>query len=310
MSSPLPDSCPRCEAPRAAGPECPRCGVLYARARPRPAAPPTDTEPEPAWALRPPTPAWEGELEAQRWELGVRALALPVALLLAFLVQGTQLGRSLVRIFFGMWLHELGHAVTAWLCGFSAVPGFWFTSIADERSVVVSLVIAAALAYAGWRLWRAHGPLSAAPLGVLLLVQAVCTLGLSASRAQGLILFGGDAGDLVLGSLLMATLYAPEASRLRTASLRWGFLAIGAFGFMDAAEQWWAAVRDPERIPYGLQEGVGLSDPSRLTEDLGWTQGALVGRYVTLSGVCLAALALLYVWGLAQQRRRVASTGR
>lgn len=303
MSTPAAALCPRCAASRVEGPECPRCGVLYARARPRA---PELHEPEvPVGSLPAPTPVWDGEAEAQRVELWVRLFALPAALLLALLLVRTQMGQALVRIFFSMWVHELGHAVTAWFCGFPAVPGPWRTSIAEARSFAPALLLAAGFGSLGWKAWRARHRAAMAVAALGLGLQAVGTLALGKEAAQVLILFGGDAGNLVLGSLLMATLYAPEHGRLRTGALRWGFLVIGACAFMDKAELWWMARANPDRILYGLQEGVGLSDPSRLTEDHGWLEGALVGRYVTLSVVCLAALALLYAWGLVQQRRRL-----
>ena len=68
----------------------------------------------------------------------------------------------------------------------------------------------------------------------------------------------------------MLTLYAPEGSALKRDWLRWGFLVIGAAAFADAYEQWWAARTDPDRIPFGMNEGAGLSDPSVLSDRYGW----------------------------------------
>src|SRR5205823_497021 len=59
---------------------------------------------------------------------------------------------------------------------------------------------------------------------------------------------------------------------------------------------------DYDLIPFGQNEGSGLSDPSVLTELFGWTTGALVRRYVVLGVVCLVGLAAVYVWGLWRAR--------
>ena len=40
------------------------------------------------------------------------------------------------------------------------------------------------------------------------------------------------------------------------------------------------------------------SDAMKLVENYGWTQQLLVSRYVTLGLCCLAALALVYAWGV------------
>ncbi|HYV66132.1 MAG TPA: hypothetical protein VE964_07805, partial [Myxococcales bacterium] len=81
------------------------------------------------------------------------------------------------------------------------------------------------------------------------------------------------------------------------------FLAIGAAAFADVFTQWWAARTDPDRIPFGMNEGVGLSDPSVLSDQFGWSASLLVHRYVALGCICLIALACLYAAALWQTRR-------
>jgi len=137
---------------------------------------------------------------------------------------------------------------------------------------------------------------------VLLAVQLFCTLALSEARAKQVVVFMGDGGCLVLGSLLMLTVYAPEDSALKRGWLRWGFLVIGAGAFADAFAQWWASRTDFERIPFGMNEGVGLSDPSVLSETYRWSTEQIVGRYVALGCVCLAILAAAYAFGLRSRR--------
>ena len=59
-----------------------------------------------------------------------------------------------------MFVHETGHAVSAWLCGYWSTPGLWFTPVADEREFSVTLFFILALlsiwfpcrAYAEWYL--------------------------------------------------------------------------------------------------------------------------------------------------------------
>ncbi len=166
----------------------------------------------------------DGEAALER---RVKLLALPLALGVCALLAASQGGRFLLRLFCGMWVHEVGHAVTAWACG--------------------------------------------------------CLWG---------------------GALLMAAVYAPEGSWVRRDWLRFGFLFIGAAAFTDVFSQWWAARTDPERIPFGANEGQGLSDPSRLQETWRWSTDQLVGRYVTLGSVCLSggALGAVCMGGVQQPR--------
>ncbi|WP_309892668.1 hypothetical protein [Archangium sp.] len=283
--------------------------MLYAKAqarapRPAPQAPP---EAEPVLELQGPaalatTLAWEGEREDARLELRMYQFALPVALVVAWVLVNAPVGGSLIRIFLSMWLHELGHATSAWLCGFPSFPGPWVTRTGETRSDVVFLVVATllgALILRGWLNQRRSLML----LGLTgLVLQFVGTVRLSPLKAQQLITFGGDAGCLVLGSLLMATVYAPRYSFPRQGGLHWGLLFIGAASFMDAFSKWWAARSDFANIPFGQIEGVGLSDPSKLVDVHGWSETELIQRYLWLGVACLAALAVLYAVGLYRAR--------
>jgi hypothetical protein len=289
------ETCLRCGAARpAALTECPRCGVIYAKVHAR------------AAAVEPSGPVLSGDLPdfegGPALEVQIRTWALPVALLCASLLVVTGPGRAVVRIFFSMWVHELGHATAAWLCGYLAMPGPWRTLTASERSPVFAALLSAALLYAivrGWLTGRRKAVFCAA--GILLL-QLCCTVLLSTRSATALIVFAGDGGCLVLGALLMASLYAPAGGAIRRGWLRWGFLLIGAGAFADPFEQWLGARTDPDRIPFGVNEGIGPSDPSVLSDQYGWSASLLVHRYLALGCVCLLALACLYALGLRSAR--------
>ncbi|HEX4932714.1 MAG TPA: hypothetical protein VFV33_06000, partial [Gemmatimonadaceae bacterium] len=276
------------------------CGVVYAKARPRGVAPvavEAPAFPTPEYVAPPPT-EWHLGREESRRERIVRIFAVPVVLLLAFGITRADFGHMVARVFASMWIHELGHAVSAWLCGHFALPGPWRTMVGDERSAfTIALVLAAwiLLAFEGWRrerrLWIV---LAIIGMGV----QLVGTFGLARSTARMLFTFGGDAGCFVLGALLMVTFYGRADGHLRKSWLRWGFLVIGAIAFMDAADTWWGALRDVDKIPFGQIEGVGLSDPVKLTETHGWSVTQMTRRYVGVSLVSLTAVAVAYVLGL------------
>lgn len=228
------------------------------------------------------------------WKL--RAAAIPVAIGLALAFHAWPTGHWLQRTFLSMMVHESGHAVTAWWCGFAAIPTLWKTLIPESRSVVIALAVLGAQAWLcvrGWTLqrmrWLALG------LG-LAAVQFAGTLEASVSRTQEMITFGGDAGGMVLGTLLILTFFVGPESRLRTNHLRWGFLVIGAAALVDTSATWITARKDPDVIPFGEIEGVGLSDPSKLQEVYGWTTTQLVHRHVIVASVCFAGLAIAWLY--------------
>jgi len=238
---------------------------------------------------------------ALEWKL--RAAAIPAVLVLAFAFHAWPTGHWLQRTFLSMMVHELGHAVTAWWCGFAAIPTVWKTLIPEARGVVVSALV---LGLEGWILVRGWTTQRMAWFAVglgLAVLQVIGTLELSVDRAQEAITFGGDAGAMVLGTLLMLTFFVGPASRLRTNHLRWGFLVIGAAALVDTLATWRAARADPDTIPFGEIEGVGLSDPSKLDEIYGWTIRQLVHRYTNLGTACLVVLAVAWLYFTYVERR-------
>lgn len=245
---------------------------------------------------RPPA-VWAADEEDAALERRLRRWAVPVALAVAWLLVQTRMGAFLAKIFSGMWLHELGHASVAWLCGFFAAPGPWKTLVGEERSWGVGLTVLALIAYWAYRLWTQHRYGRLWMPAAVLVLQAIGTLGLRNGKAQALITFGGDGGALIFGALLILTFYSRRETQLRQGWLRWGFLVLGALGFMETAGTWWAAVRDVDAIPFGEIEGVGASDPVRLTEWYGWTIPQMVRTYVTTSVLALLTVAAFYVRG-------------
>jgi len=229
-------------------------------------------------------------------EYRLRLIAVPLTLGVAALFSRSQMGQALQRLFFGMPLHELGHALTALALGFLAFPLPWRTAMGDGRSpMLVGLLLGAAgaLVVLGRRAERTGWVLGGAALGGVVLLGLL----VAARDARALIAFAGDAGALVLGTLLMATVFTAPSSRFRQGWLRWGLLVIGAAAYADVASSWWAARRDPGEIPFGQMEGVGLSDASALVQTYGWSERALVGRYLWVAGLCLLALGALWVVG-------------
>jgi hypothetical protein len=248
-----------------------------------------------------PAEAWRDPSHDPAVERRIHQLGIPLALVLALAVARSGL-RGIARTFLTMWVHEIGHAVTAWLCGFGAFPGPWRTPVSEGRVAPVTLLVLGLVGYAAVRAFRREARGTAAALTALGLLTLGLTLGLRPHQARALITFGGDAGCLVLGTLMMASVYAPPGSALHRGWLRWGFLVIGALAFMDAFTDWWTAGHSRDGVVFGEIEGVGESDPTRLVMEHGWSEARLVSRYLTLGWVCLVALAALYLYQALRRR--------
>ena len=96
-------TCPRCAAPRVLAVDCPRCGVIYAKAEAYALA--ADVAERPDAAEMPDVAeTWTGEDSDDALELRLRTFAIPVALAVAAVAISSDLGHFFVPLFF--WLLE------------------------------------------------------------------------------------------------------------------------------------------------------------------------------------------------------------
>lgn len=304
-------TCPWCSAPRDSGTTCPRCGANYAKAEAikahgraaagdAPSVPAQQSEPAViSYAADPMAglPAVADPVLEYKFCLA----AIPAMLCIAIVFNASGLGAALQRIFLTMPVHEFGHAVTAWFCGYSAIPTLWKTLVPETRGFIAPLTLAGALAYLVFRAWQMQKRPQLVAGAAMLLVQAICTFGIKPDTARMLITFSGDGMGMILATLLMASFFFGKKNQLYKGSLRWGFVAIGAASFIDIYATWWKARKDHNAIPYGTMDGMA-SDSMTLVDGYRWSMETLVSRYVTLGLVCLAVLALVYVWGVRRAK--------
>jgi len=248
------------------------------------------------------------EVEDPEFEWMLCAGALPAALLLALLFHWWEMGHFVQRTFLTMPVHEAGHAMAAWFCGFWAIPTLWHTNVGEARGFVTPVLLLAGLGVLAYRARQAENWALAALAGALILAQAVCTLFISQDAARMLIVFGGDGAGMILAAALMMSFFFGKGTSLYQGGLRWGFIVIGAASYVDMFATWWAARRDSGKIPFGEQEGGALSDATRLVDEFNWSADQLVRRYVTLGVVCLAATLAVWAWGVWRARRAAAES--
>ena len=306
-------SCPWCNAPRDTAQKCPNCGAIYAKAEAIKSHGRANIADLPHEAQSEESVPFEASIESSlqglpliedpvlEWKLCIGAIPIVLCFALVFHV----FMPFLQRTFLGMPVHEIGHAVTAWLCGYVAVPTPWLTHVSETRGFIAPITLLGALGYMMYRAYLAKKYAYVALGGLLVLLQVICTLGIKATTAQMLFVFGGDGAGMVLATALMTTFFFGKGTQLYRGSLRWGFLVIGAAAFVDIFATWWAAWRDSSMVPFGEFESGLKSDALRLTDDYGWSTDALIHRYVTIGICCMIVLALVYAWGVRQARRTV-----
>jgi hypothetical protein len=305
------ETCPWCSAPRGTGDDCPRCGANYAKAAAI-RAHGRATSATPAAAPATPDEAATGDAtlvclhEApEEWkevsdaelELKFCIAAIPAALLFAMAFHASGFGAALQRIFLTMPVHEFGHALTAWFCGYTAIPTLWKTLVPETRGFIAPVLLAGAIGYMMYQARESDKPVWLYAGAALLVPQVACTFVISAKNANMLITFGGDGMGMIIAIVLMASFFFGKRTQLYKGSLRWGFVVIGAASFVDIYATWWKSRKDDNAIPYGTTGGMA-TDAMKLVDDHGWTLPLLVHRYVVLGVCCLITLACIYAWGV------------
>jgi len=229
-------------------------------------------------------------------------IGIPLVLTLSFLFCSTMLGRMLASMV-GMPFHELGHAAASWLSSRIAIPLPFFTVWFDQQSVWMGLAVAAALGWLGYHAYQEGNRFALGVAGVLLAVQAVCTLALPANLTLMWQILSGALGELVFGAFLLVAFHFPLPDRFRWDFWRWVAIIPGALCFVHAMMLWRAAASDLRRMPWGSAIGSESDgDMNRLVAQFGWSAEELAGFYLRTGYVCLAAIVCTYAYAVWRQR--------
>jgi hypothetical protein len=287
--------CPKChfDHPQQTD-ECLKCGIIFAKylAFQEAVANVRPVEPE-----RSPEQINQAQSKAKN-EFLCRAFALPGALLLGWLANYSM---PMLCAFLAMWLHEFGHAICGWFCGYMAFPTAWITMIGD-RSRWISLLFGAAAAVGGYFAFRLERWFWVAVSAVILLLFILGNLQTEA-HAHLLFTFWGDGGAYVLSTILMLTFYARADSPITKNQLRWGFLILGAMAFWSVYTRWQGGFENIAQVLEDTDDRGIPSDPRVLNLVYGWSTYTLINTYRGLGHACLLVLAGAYAAGLLQAQR-------
>ena len=126
------NTCAWCNSPKQHGLACPDCGADYAKTE----AIKSKGKAEPIVVIA------GNNTEESFFEINDTVIPVKdpgfekivcLTALPAMLVQITGFLAGMQRIVFDMPVHEMGHAVTGWLCGFNSIPSLWVTVSSGER---------------------------------------------------------------------------------------------------------------------------------------------------------------------------------
>lgn len=271
------------------------------RAKPRLApqhAPPPP--PPPKTLLTPPKierrePEEFALLAFDNWK--VNAFVPPLLLGLVWLAQLTPL--KLLLAGFHVWMHELGHATAAWLCGWRATPlpiGWTPVEPGHSHFVYFGLLLMFVLLFlAGLKERKVWPMLAAVALAAL---QFFMTWRLPEHRKEFWMVFGGVGGEFYLSTLCMLSFWVQLPEKFRWGACRYVCFLIGAAAFLNIWLHWRDVYRGIEEIPFGSiihgEEDAG-GDMNRLMDDFGWTKFRIRRTYWLLGWGCWAALGAMWL---------------
>jgi hypothetical protein len=200
---------------------------------------------------------------------------------------------------FHIWIHEVGHALPAWLSARMAVPlPIGWTSVRPEFSFYVYGAVTAllvALGVAGWRERRVWAVVLAAGL---LLLQNYMTWRMPEEAQQfWWSAFGGVGGEFALSALGMALFFVQLPEKFRWGACRYLVFFLCAACFIHAYRFWGDVYRGLEDIPYGSMihgEDDPNGDLDKLRHDHGWTQSRIRRTFYGLGNGCLMMLGAVY----------------
>jgi hypothetical protein len=247
-------------------------------------------------AARHPVAAEPVALESSTFEYDtpqVNALALPAALVLGVIahLMGFEI---FVFATTGMWSHELGHAIVAWLSGFVAIPlPFVTVRASEDRTLLGAGLLMLSIAAGGYFALRKSAWSLLTFLGVLAALQVLLTTTLNPAQATKWVIFAGLGGELVLPTIGMAAFYQRLPGRWDF--WRYPVLAASGVTLVRGLFLWTRVASGARAMPHGSMVGSDSEgDVERLVRFYHFSEPGLARMYLTLAWGCLAVLACVY----------------
>jgi hypothetical protein len=224
------------------------------------------------------------------------AAAIPVCALAVWLICLTQIGKLVQFATVGMWLHELGHAVAAWLSGSFAIPLLFFTFTTGKQTIFVVLAVIAAAFLMLWKGWRQRLPFWLILGGISLCMLFAKAVLLDDAQRAIWISYSGIGGELVLGTLCIVSFFYTVYRRPSWKLMRYAALFLGMAVFLPEWLNWIAISAGTEPFPLGsLIHGSEEGDMNRLLAS-GLTQADIIESYLSLAHYCLFIIIAHWAW--------------
>lgn len=238
--------------------------------------------------------------------------ALPTAFLISYLFSSVDFLRILSYLLSTIPLHEMGHALVAWMGGRWAiplgaiVPTAGMTLISYSRSVFFIFLffslLFAGIYWAFTKQYRFH-------LNLLLLIfglSCFLTFGIDEMQLAAFISMAGILGEIVLSTFLIVSFYYNLTKRFRWDFWRFPALLFGTTAFTNTALQWYRIKNNLQAMPMG--SAISAEGARDMTGDLnqlilaGWSPGQITLIYWSFIKTCALIIITYYVSGSFRER--------
>lgn len=240
--------------------------------------------------------------------LKINRFALPAAFIIAYLINSVEFLRIISFLFSTIPLHEMGHALMAWMGGRWAVPlgaivpTAGMTLIASSRSTIFIFIFFSFLSYGIYFFYRKKYNFHLNILLFIFFLSLYLTFRPEEMQLASFISFAGILGEILLSTFLIICFYYNLTERFRWDFWRFPVLFYGATGFTNTALQWYNIKKHLQTLPMGSAvSGEGARDMSGDLNQLilaGWSEAQITAVYWFFIKTCIILIILHYAIGL------------
>lgn len=280
--------CPKCKANvEASAIECAACGVIFKKLEDLKSAKVLQHHEELFKSVH--SPILSGRAD----------VAMPmVAFLLAWLIK--LIFPKLVWAV-SMWVHEFGHATTAWFGGVAATPFLGWTTMGGERSWIVTICFTALLGILGYKSWEKKSYFLVGTFVIAFLTQMYFRFVLNEENLDFMFSYMGIGGEFWISSWLIIAYHYDFPEYVQWRLLKYVALFIGAMVFLNALMMWKNISHGYAEFPWGsLWGGEDHGDMNVLRDEFGWQTLQITSSYVKLGTVCLLIVIVHYIIQVAR----------
>lgn len=200
-----------------------------------------------------------------------------------------------------MWVHEFGHATTAWFGGMAATPFLGWTTRSGERSWTVTMCFTALLGILGYKSWEKKSYFLVVTFILFFFTQMYFRFVINEEKLDFMFSYMGIGGEFWISTWLIIAYhyYFPEYTQWRV--LKYAALFVGAFVFFNAFSMWKNIYHGYAEFPWGsLWSGEDHGDMNTLRDEFGWQTFQITSSYVKFGTICVTIIIVHYIFQIGR----------